>query len=73
MVVDTLRQKPFAKICLSPLTFLIVLRAINVCFTLDSNGLVITNLQVKPIFLEQVKETQKIDDKLVKLTRKVQN
>ncbi|XP_049368376.1 uncharacterized protein LOC125833271 [Solanum verrucosum] len=45
----------------------------NVCFTPDSNGSVIANLQVKPILLEQVKEAQKLDEKLVKLTREVQN
>ncbi|WMV37895.1 hypothetical protein MTR67_031280 [Solanum verrucosum] len=45
----------------------------NVCFTLDSNGSVIANLQVKQILLEQVKEEQKLDEKLVKLTKEVQN
>ena len=72
MVADALSRKSFASISLSPLPLLLELRALNVCFTLDSNGSVIANLQVKPILLEQVKEAQKLDEKLVKLTREVQ-
>ena len=73
VVADALSQKSFASISLCPLPLLLELRAMNVCFTLDSNGSVIANLQVKPILLEQVKEAQKLDEKLVKLTREVQN
>ena len=73
MVADALSRKSFASISLSPLPLLLELRAMNVCFTLDSNGSVIANLQVKPILLEQVKEAQKLDEKLVKLTREVQS
>ncbi|WMV45623.1 hypothetical protein MTR67_039008 [Solanum verrucosum] len=72
VIADALSRKSFASISLSPFPLLLELRAMNVCFTLDSNGSVIANLQVKPILLEQVKETQKLDKKLVKLTREVQ-
>jgi len=73
VVADALSRKSFASISLSPLPLLLELRAMNVCFTLDSNGPVITNLQVKPILLEQVKEAQMLDDKLVKLSREVKS
>ncbi|WMV54886.1 hypothetical protein MTR67_048271, partial [Solanum verrucosum] len=73
VVADALSRKSFAGISLSPLPLLLELKATNFCFTLDSNGLVIANLQVKPLLLEQVKEAQKLDEKLVKLTREVQN
>ncbi|XP_049403939.1 uncharacterized protein LOC125867445 [Solanum stenotomum] len=73
VVANALSRKSFASISLSRLPLLLELRAMNVCFTPDSNGSVITNLQVKPILHEQVKEAQKIDETLVKLTREVQN
>ncbi|XP_015159649.1 uncharacterized protein [Solanum tuberosum] len=73
VVVDALSRKSFASISLSPLPLLLELRAMNVCFTLDSNGSVIANLQVKPILLEQVKKAQKLNEKLIKFTREVQN
>ena len=49
------------------------LRALNVCFTPDSTGSINANLQIKPILLEKLIEAQKLDEKLVKLTREVQN
>ncbi|WMV08301.1 hypothetical protein MTR67_001686 [Solanum verrucosum] len=73
VVGDALSRKSVASISLSTLPLLLELRAMNVCFTLDSNGSVIANLQVNLILLEQVKEAQKIDEKLVKLTKEVQN
>ncbi|XP_015159078.1 uncharacterized protein, partial [Solanum tuberosum] len=71
--VYALSRKSFESISLRHLPLLLELRALNICFTLDSNGSVIANLQVKPILFEQVKEAQKIDETLVKLTREVQN
>ncbi|WMV41510.1 hypothetical protein MTR67_034895, partial [Solanum verrucosum] len=66
VVADALSRKSFASISLSPLPLFLELRAMNVCFTLDSNCLAIANLQVKRILLEQVKEAQMLDEKLVK-------
>ena len=65
VVVDALSQKYFASISLSPLTLLLELRAMSVCFKTYSNGLIIANFPVKPMLLEQVKEAQKLDEKLV--------
>ena len=59
MVDDALSGKSFARVPLSPLTLYLELRAMKVCFTLHSNGLVIANLQVNPILIKQVKEAQK--------------
>ncbi|XP_049364359.1 uncharacterized protein LOC125829149 [Solanum verrucosum] len=73
VVADALSRKSFASISLSPLPLLLELRAMNVYFTLDSNGSAIANLRVKPILLEQVKEAQMLDDKLVKLSREVKS
>ena len=73
VVVDALCQKPIPIISLCPLISLFELRVMNVCFPPDSNGLVIANLHVNTILLEQVKEAQKLDEKLVKLTREIQN
>ncbi|WMV32742.1 hypothetical protein MTR67_026127 [Solanum verrucosum] len=56
VVADALIRKYFASISLSPLPLFLELRSINVFFTLDSNDLVISSLQVKPILHEQVKE-----------------
>ena len=58
VVADALSQKYFGSISLSPLKFLIELRARNFCFTNDSNGSVMAYLQVKSILLEQVKEAK---------------
>ncbi|XP_015079602.1 uncharacterized protein LOC107023421 [Solanum pennellii] len=41
-----------------------LLRAMNVCFTPDSNGSIIANLQVKPVLLEQNMLCVSNDDKL---------
>ena len=71
MVADTLSQKSFSRISLSPLMLLLDLRTINVCIIPYSNGSVFSNFQVKPILLEQVKKAQKLDEDLVKLTREV--
>ncbi|WMV29890.1 hypothetical protein MTR67_023275, partial [Solanum verrucosum] len=46
VVADALSRKSFASISLSPLHLLLELRAMNVCFTLDSNSSTIANLQV---------------------------
>ncbi|WMV54884.1 hypothetical protein MTR67_048269, partial [Solanum verrucosum] len=73
VVADALCRISFASISLSPLHLFLELRAMNVCFTLDSNGSAIASLQVKPILLELVKEAQMLDEKLVKLTREVQS
>lgn len=56
VVIDALSQKSCASLTLSPLPLLLELRAMNVCFALDSHGLIVANLQVIPILLEQVKE-----------------
>ncbi|WMV58772.1 hypothetical protein MTR67_052157, partial [Solanum verrucosum] len=44
VVSDALSRKSFASISLSPFPLLLDLRAMNVCFTLDSNGSFIGNL-----------------------------
>lgn len=73
MVADALSWKSFSSISLSPLTLLLELRAMNVFFTPHSNGSVIANLQVSQYYLNKLKEPQKLDEKLVKLSREVQN
>ncbi|XP_049397400.1 uncharacterized protein LOC125861582 [Solanum stenotomum] len=67
VVADALSRKSFASISLSPLPLLLELRAMNVCCTLDSDGSVIANLQVKPILLEQVKEAHMVGPVAYKL------
>lgn len=45
----------------------------NNSFKLDSDCSIISDLQVKKIILEQVEDEHKLDKKLVKLTRVVNN
>lgn len=45
----------------------------NVYFTPDSNGSAAANFKLKSILVEHVKEAQKLYEKLVELTRDVQN
>ena len=73
MVVDALSRKSFASISLGPCILLLESITMNVCFTHDSNCSIIANFQVNPILLEQVKEAQKLDEKLVNLIREVEN
>ncbi|XP_055830841.1 uncharacterized protein LOC129899858 [Solanum dulcamara] len=72
VVADALSRKSFASLHLNSLPLLLELRDMNVHFTLDLYGSVIANLKVKPILHEQVKEAQKLDEKLIKLTKEVQ-
>lgn len=48
-------------------------RTMNNSFKLDSDCSIISDLQVKKIILEQVEDEHKLDKKLVKLTRVVNN
>ena len=73
MVFHDLSQKSFASISLSLFTFFLQLIAMNVCFITDFNGSVIANLQLNPIFPEQVKESKYLDEELLKFTWEVQN
>ena len=73
VVAYALSRKFLASLSLSPLPLLLELRAMNICFALGSNGSVVADMQVKPILLEQVREAQRLDEKLVNLTKDVQN
>ncbi|XP_070041038.1 uncharacterized protein [Nicotiana tomentosiformis] len=73
VVADALSRNSLVSLTLSPLPLLLELRAMDACLSFDSNCSIIANLQVKPVLLEQVREAQKLDEKLVKRVEEVQN
>nr|XP_016442948.1 PREDICTED: uncharacterized protein LOC107768342 [Nicotiana tabacum] len=73
VVTDTLSRKSFAGLSLSPLPLYLELREMNACLAFKVDGSIIASLQVKPVLLEHVKEAQKLDEKLAKLLKEVQN
>ncbi|XP_055814582.1 uncharacterized protein LOC129884285 [Solanum dulcamara] len=69
VVADALSRKALASLSLSHLPLFLKFRAMNACLAFNSDSSIAANLQVKLILLEQVKEAQKLDEKLVKLIK----
>ena len=74
MVADALSQKSYGSLAYmdsvrSPL--FLELQAMNVDIKVDSQGVLLTTLKVRPIIVERVKEAQAQDARLSKIVEEV--